>query len=253
MDTAKSYDALAKHYHLLFENWDASIERQAGALASILQRECGLMTAQRILDCACGIGTQALGLAKMGFQVSGCDLSPAAVERARVEASQRSLNIQFSIASMLNLTSLGDGFDAVICMDNALPHLESTQELIQAAEQARARLRREGCFIASIRDYDQLLQERPLVQGPAFYSDQGHRRIVFQVWEWVDDSRYDFHLYITRELASEWQTFHTCARYRALRRDELTAALGEAGFRNARWIFPTQTGFYQPIVVAKAN
>jgi len=39
MDTAQSYDELAKHYHLLFENWEASIQLQAGALASILQQQ----------------------------------------------------------------------------------------------------------------------------------------------------------------------------------------------------------------------
>jgi hypothetical protein len=29
MDTAESYDELASHYHLIFEDWEASIERQA--------------------------------------------------------------------------------------------------------------------------------------------------------------------------------------------------------------------------------
>ena len=254
MDTAESYDELANHYHLIFENWDVSVERQAAVLSSILHRKCGLSTTSRILDCACGIGTQALGLAKMGFQVSGCDVSPAAVARARLEASQRSLDIQFSVANMLDLTSLGDAhFDAVICMDNALPHLESAEQLIQAAEQIRARLRPGGCLMASIRDYDRLMEERPVVQGPSFYSDQGHRRIVFQVWDWVDDRRYHFHLYITRELAKGWHTFHTSALYRALPRDEVTAALSQARFKNARWLFEAESGFYQPIVLAEAD
>src|SRR5262245_39505184 len=105
MDTAESYDKLAVHYHLIFENWETSMERQAATLSSVLHRS-GLAATARILDCACGIGTQALGLAKLGFQVSGCDLSPLAVERARLEASQRGLNIQFSVVNMLNLSGL---------------------------------------------------------------------------------------------------------------------------------------------------
>jgi len=155
---------------------------------------------------------------------------------------------------MLDLTSLGDlHFDAVICMDNALPHLHTTSQLIRAAEQVRARLPPKGCLIASIRDYDRLLPDRPVVQGPSFYSDQGHRRIVFQIWDWIDDRRYYFHLYITRELANGWETFHTSALYRALLRDEITAALGEARFKNARWLFPAESSFYQPIIIAEAN
>lgn len=207
MDTSESYDELADHYHLMFENWEASVERQAAALSSILERKCGLPSTARILDCACGIGTQALGLAKLGFRVSGCDISPHSVERARLEASQRSLDIQFSVANMPDLKRLGDShFDAVICMDNALPHLESAEQLIQAAVQNRTMLR-PGSLMASIRDYDLLIKERPVVQGPSFYSDQGHRRIVFQVWDWVDDRRYIFHLYITLEIEKGGRRF----------------------------------------------
>jgi hypothetical protein len=33
------YDAFAANYHLLFEDWEASIVRQAAAIASILERE----------------------------------------------------------------------------------------------------------------------------------------------------------------------------------------------------------------------
>lgn len=253
MDTAQSYDELATQYHLIFENWELSVERQAAALSSILQGQGGLTTTARILDCACGIGTQSLGLAKMGFRVSGCDLSPRAIERARLEASRRKVDIQFSVADMLDLTSLGEShFDAVICMDNALPHLKSAEELLQAAKQFRARLRRGGLLMASIRDYDRLLEERPVTQGPWFYSDQGRRRIVFQVWDWIDARRYIFHLYITCELAEGWQTFHTSAGYRAVRRDEVIAALTQGGFKNARWLTDAESGFYQPIVVAEA-
>src|SRR5258708_2905201 len=155
---------------------------------------------------------------------------------------------------MMDLSPLGEAhFDAVICMDNALPHLESAEQLTQAAVQIRTRLRPGGLLMASIRDYDRLIEERPAVQGPSFYSDQGRRRIVFQVWDWIDDRRYTFHLYITRETADGWHTFHTSAAYRALRRDEVTDALSKARFKNARWLFPAETDFYQPIVLAEAD
>ena len=106
--------------------------------------------------------------------------------------------------------------------------------------------------MASIRDYDQLLKERPAFQGPSFYSDEGRRRIVFQIWDWLDDRRYAFHLYITRETANSWDTVHASAVYRGVLRDEVAAALSHAGFTNVRWLFPSNSGFYQPTVVAEA-
>jgi glycine/sarcosine N-methyltransferase len=253
MDTAQSYDALANQYHLIFEDWEASIKRQATVLSSIFKQNCRLTSTAQILDCACGIGTQTLGLAKLGFRVHGCDFSSKAVERARLEASRKSLDIQFSVANMLDLSSLGGShFDAVICMDNSLPHLESIEQIVRAAEQIRARLKPGGFFMASTRDYDRLIRERPTVDGPFFYTDGGHRRIVFQVWDWLDGRRYAFHLYITRRLEQGWQTFHMSAIYRAVLRNELLAALSHAQFKNARWLFPAETGFYQPILLAEA-
>jgi SAM-dependent methyltransferase len=171
-----------------------------------------------------------------------------------VETAKRRLNVQLFVADMLDLTEIPDGdFDAVICMDNALPHLESDEELFQAATQIRRKLRAGATFMGSIRDYDSLVQERPVVQGPAFYSDQGSRRIVHQVWDWSDERRYAFHLYITREVQGGWETQHYVSNYRAVLREEFSRILQAAGFVGCRWILTAESGFYQPIVLAKAN
>lgn len=248
------YDQLASNYHLIFEDWEASIHRQAAVLGAVLEREYGPAASVKVLDCACGIGTQALGLAKLGFQVTACDLSPSAVDRIRMEAEKRGLNLRAFVADMLDLTVIPDReFDAVICMDNALPHLDSDEQLLQAANQIRRKLRPDGLFMASIRDYDSLAREKPAVQGPNFYSDEKGRRIVHQIWDWLEDRRYTFHLYITREIQDGWESQHYASNYRSIMRDELSQILARSGFAWCRWIRADESGFYQPIVLAKAS
>jgi hypothetical protein len=122
-----------------------------------------------------------------------------------------------------------------------LPHLDSEDELAQAAGQIRAKLRMSGTFVAGIRDYDEILQQRPVVQGPGFISDGGKRRIVFQLWDWQDERRYTFHRYITHETSTRWKNFHGASAYRAILRDELTGILDRQGFTNIRWRFPIAT------------
>ena len=39
--------------------------------------------------------------------------------------------------------------------------------------------------------------------------------------------------------------------YRATRREELTKFLTENGCNKVVWMFPEETGFYQPVVIAK--
>lgn len=244
------YEELAEVYHLQYEDWEGAIRRQSEVIDKLLRAK-GLGSGQRILDCTCGIGTQALGLAALGHQVTGSDLSAAAVKRASREAQQRGLALEVAVADVRSLREVpGDGFDVVISMDNALPHL-ALEELPVAVEAIAAKLRPGGVFMASTRDYDQLVRERPVVQGPAFYGERGERRIVHQVWEWIDGYTYVPHMYITREVAGRWQTHHVAAVYHCLQRAEFSQVLEDAGLVEVRWLMAEESGYYQPIVLAK--
>ena len=81
MDETRSfYDQLASDYHLIYADWDASVRGQGEFLTSLVSEDA------RVLDIACGMGTQSIGLALAGHDVVGRDLSPAFVERAVSEA-----------------------------------------------------------------------------------------------------------------------------------------------------------------------
>jgi len=245
------YDDLAAWYHLIFENWDASIARQAAVLGPLIKAACG-QSRLRILDAACGIGTQAIGLAMRGHTVVGSDLSEAAVARAREECLARKLVVPFYAADLRDVSGVPGGpFDAVVVADNALAHLASEDDLRRAAASAARQLVHGGILLATVRDYDMLVRERPSFQGPTFYLDSGRRRIVHQVWDWTSERRYTTHLYITRETAAGWESRHFSSEFHAVPRAMVTEALIGAGFSSVRWIEPAEIGYYQPVVLAR--
>ena len=168
--TRAFYDDLADWYHLIFQDWTRSIQWQASLLGPLIEGE--VPTGHlRILDCACGTGTQTLGLAGRGHALVGTDLSASAIARARREAQQRGLSIQFQIADMRALSGVPEsGFDVVLAADNALPHLLTEQDLSRAAQQIRDKLRGGGLFVASIRDYDQIIVNHPAVAATGVLS-----------------------------------------------------------------------------------
>lgn len=244
------YDDLAEHYHLIFEDWDRSIQQQASILGPLVERYAG-HAVLRILDCACGIGTQALGLAQVGHKIVASDLSRSSVARAQREARRLGVEIRFHVADMRDLTPVaGKDFDVVLAGDNALPHLLSNESLDQACQQMASKLRPEGILVATVRDYDHLIQTRPDMQSPSFFGESGRRRIVHQVWDW-DGAQYDVHLYISFEKSAGWTSKHYVARYRALSRVDLTGSLEKAGFTKVQWLEPDATSFYQPVVIAR--
>jgi SAM-dependent methyltransferase len=99
-ETKQFYDDLAPYYHLIFENLDASMARQGDALVHLIGKELGpsMPLDARILDAACGIGTQTLPLAARGFRLVARDLSPAAVARLQREADARRLVVDAALA-----------------------------------------------------------------------------------------------------------------------------------------------------------
>ena len=102
-NTAQAYNDLTPHYHLIFQDWHSAIKRQAGIISRFLPspQEAGPVRHPR----ACGIGTQALGLAALGYEVEGTDISPSAVERAQRELVSLGLNASFRVDNMRTLTT----------------------------------------------------------------------------------------------------------------------------------------------------
>jgi glycine/sarcosine N-methyltransferase len=237
-------------YHLIYADWQAAVARQAAVVDRLIRARAG-PGAVDVLDCACGIGTQALGLAALGHRVTGSDLSPGAIARAKEEAHRRGLSLCFAVADMRALEQCVPGtFDVVLAADNALPHLLTADDLEQALRAIVAKLRPGGVFLASIRDYDGL--GRPATwPARVLEAPGGKRRIVQQVWEWLDEHRYRVHIHITHEVGDGWRRDHHVGLYRALSRRELTAALETARLSDVRWLMPAETGFHQPIVLAR--
>jgi SAM-dependent methyltransferase len=144
------YDSLADEYHLLFADWEASVRRQGEILDRLIAGQLG-PPPHRVLDCSCGIGTQAIGLAGRGYQVHGTDISPAAVERAQREAARLGMLLTTGVADLRALDAVGGSFDVVLSCDNAIPHLLTDDDLRRAASGMWSKLREGGLLVVSIR------------------------------------------------------------------------------------------------------
>ena len=243
------YDNLATQYDKLFLDWDATTDEQAGILHRMFQ-ENGYTDSAKVLDCACGIGTQAVGLAALGYDVTASDISQGELQEAGKRAEARGVRIAFANADFCALEdTFTEQFDIVICMDNALPHMLSHVALESAVNSIIGRILPGGMLVASIRDYDALLKTKPSYSPPYIHKTEIGQRVSFQTWEWENDV-YSLTQYILEDGDSLQASKFFC-KYRATRRDELTALLLEAGCTEVVWKFPEETGFYQPIMIAK--
>jgi 2-polyprenyl-3-methyl-5-hydroxy-6-metoxy-1,4-benzoquinol methylase len=80
-----------------------------------------LEPAARVLDCACGIGLLAIGLAQAGYRVDASDLSPAMIERTKRLAAEHGVDLAARVCAWIDLEP-GARYDAVFCVGNSLGH-----------------------------------------------------------------------------------------------------------------------------------
>ena len=243
------YDDMAAQYDQLFLDWHATTQEQAAVLNKIFS-ENGFDKTAQILDCACGIGTQAIGLASIGYSVTASDISDGELAEAAARAGQYGLKIRFEHADFCALSDVFPGqFDIVIAMDNALPHMLTGEDLASAVRSITGQIRPGGIFVASIRDYDTLLDEKPPYSPPYIHRTEKGQRVSFQTWVWNGEN-YQLTQYIIDDEDSLKISKFVC-EYRAVRREELTNLLLSNGCSEVVWKFPEETGFYQPIVTAR--
>lgn len=240
------YDQLVPFYHLIHQDWDASIRRQGEQLATLIQSEWPEHS--KVLDVTCGIGTQAIALALRGYAVTASDLSAKEIERAGQEASQRSVTIALSVCDVRQAHAHhGSDFDVVISCDNSLPHLLTDHDLLVALKQMLACLSVGGGCIITVRDYEREERGKNLVKPYGVRTENGKRYLLFQVWDF-EGEHYDLTFFFVEENLStrEVKTHAMRSRYYAISTGRLCDLMREAGFQDVRRIDGV---FYQPVLV----
>jgi glycine/sarcosine N-methyltransferase len=244
------YDGLAADYHLVYgDRWDEAVAGQGAVLDRLIRTE--RPGATEVLDCSCGIGTQAIGLALHGYRVHGVDISERSVERARDEAARLGAAVSFGVADVRDLASVPGAFDVVISCDNALPHLLSDADVERALRAMHARLRPGGLLVISTRDYDAALVDRPATAPPVLIAGPPRRLFIrLHDWDAPDSPCYTVRFFVLTESDAGWTLAQHSVRYRAIAADTLARLAARAGFDGVSWRAADAVGYHQPVMTA---
>jgi SAM-dependent methyltransferase len=246
-DTAGFYDGLAPFYALLYSNWDDAIARQGAALSKLLA-ELGIARVDTVLDAACGIGTQALGLLGQGHRVAASDLSAGAVARFKTELDRRGLHAEAHVDDMRELAGAAStSAAAVIACDNSIPHLLSDDAIAQAFASFHRVLKPGGWMVISVRDYASIERKNPDVRPYGLRRDGDRRFLAVQVWEWHGD-QYDLRMYLTTESEGTCETRVLVTRYYAVTIERLMQLMSAAGFVDVQC---RDDVLFQPVLVGR--
>jgi len=152
------YDEFAVDYHWLYSDYVSSGKPALQEHEDVL-KDAGPKA--RILDCSCGIGTFAIALATLGYEVSGSDGSPGMIEQADLAARNANVDVPLTCCTWEDLPAHVTGpFDLVFCLGNAIGHTRNAEEMFRSVQGMRAVLRSGGKLVIDSRNWEQIRKEK---------------------------------------------------------------------------------------------
>jgi SAM-dependent methyltransferase len=148
----------AELYDVLYAEKDYAGE--AAFVHQCIQRNAA-GPARRILELACGTGSHALALEKLGYEIIATDYSQDMLQNAQAKAKSAFSEVQFQRQDMTALQVAGPPFDAAICLFDSIGYVATNEALKQVLTGIHGHLKQDGLFIfefwhaaAMIRAYD---------------------------------------------------------------------------------------------------
>src|SRR5882762_2196134 len=105
-----------------------------------------------LLDLACGTGRVALRMAAQGYQVTGVDIVPEMIARARQKAAERSVSIEW-VVSDARTFHLQKQFPFIYMLENVFQFFLTREDQEAMLARVREHLLPEGCFLFETRNH----------------------------------------------------------------------------------------------------
>ncbi|MFN8080090.1 MAG: DUF664 domain-containing protein [Kineosporiaceae bacterium] len=238
--TPATYAALAPVYDWLVR--DALLDPR-DAVAAFTPAVDLIPEGGRVLDCACGSGQLAVGLAASGFEVAATDASPAMIARTRDLAAEHRVSLTTAVCTWQSLPApeAPGPFDAVFCVGNSISHAAGRAARRTALAAMANLLSPNGVLAITARDWEQVRAagDRVDVQDRLVHR-RGRTGVVVRTWtlgETWDDAH---HLEVAIALLGDDESV-TTQRERltlwAFRRDDLIEDLAAVGLETVTVTF----------------
>ncbi|WP_290661178.1 bifunctional 2-polyprenyl-6-hydroxyphenol methylase/3-demethylubiquinol 3-O-methyltransferase UbiG [Ignavibacterium sp.] len=121
-------------------------ESEAECHVRFLLSKVSLSYGASILDLACGAGRHSILLAKLGYQVTGVDLSKRLLTEAKLSSEKENLEIEF-IQSDIREFNTEKKFDLVLNLFTSFGYFENDYENFLVFGKAYSFLKPEGIFV----------------------------------------------------------------------------------------------------------
>lgn len=231
------YEHLAPVYDY-FVNWKSRLAYELPFLINEISRLSENPQELKVLDAACGTGRHAIALANEGFQMSGADLYPEMVSQAQANAFAADQNLNLKTVGFGNMFKAfnSDQFDAVLCLGNSLPHVQSQKELAQALADFAALVKPGGIMILQSRNFDRVVKYKLRWMDPQAVDESNKHYIFYRFYDFLPNGLIQFNiLTLSRGVSQDWQSELDATLLYPTQSEQLLEEITKVGFEEVRF------------------
>lgn len=210
---------------------DVDYDRWAEYIASFLPEG-----SLRIADCACGTGEITIRLAKMGYTLTGIDISEDMLRIAAEKARKSALKLPFICQNMAEL-QLHRPQDAIVCACDGVNYLDSLEQVGRFFSAAYAVLKPNGLLLFDISSRHKL---ENVLDCNTFAEDDGERAYIWKNCYDPESRLISMELSFYEKQGELYRRFEESHIQRAHEEKELLSAMEKAGFDAAAYGFLTR-------------
>lgn len=210
---------------------DVDYDRWAEYIASFLPEG-----SLRIADCACGTGEITIRLAKMGYTLTGIDISEDMLRIAAEKARKSALKLPFICQNMAEL-QLHRPQDAIVCACDGVNYLDSLEQVGRFFSAAYAVLKPNGLLLFDISSRHKL---ENVLDCNTFAEDDGERAYIWKNCYDPESRLISMELSFYEKQGELYRRFEESHIQRTHEEKELLSAMEKAGFDAAAYGFLTR-------------
>lgn len=154
------YEELSKYYDIVFPLGQKQMD-------FIMKR---IKPGAKVLDVAAGTGNYSLALGKEGYDVTAIDLDEEMVANIIEKGNVMNINVDAKVLNMLDIDSIEEEFDGIVCIGNSLVHLKDENEILKCLRAMKSLLNDNGDLIIQIVNYDRVIvndvKSLPIIDRP---------------------------------------------------------------------------------------
>lgn len=170
-----------------------------------------------LLDLACGTGRMALRMAALGYQVTGVDITPEMIGRARQKATQQGASVDWVVADA-RAFQLQRQFPFIYMLENVSQFFLTRADQEALLARVREHLTPEGCFLFETRNPGLLARPKLRHAEPQHFTTADGGQLVTTEEQYYDPmtqiQHYTSHLTFTHpDGRQEQRTHRTALRY----------------------------------------